>query len=43
MIICVKSYNLRNSKCEKSLGIKINHKPNFNTHIDQICKKTGQK
>ena len=41
--ICVDNYNIKNSKCEKRLGIKIDNKLNFNTHVDEICKKAGQK
>ena len=31
---CVKSYNTKSSRFEKSLGIKIDNKLNFNNHID---------
>ena len=41
--ICVDNYNIKSSKCEKHLGIKIDNKLNFNTHVDEICKKAGQK
>ena len=41
--ICVDIYNIKSSKCEKLLGIKIDNKLNFNTHVDEICKKAGQK
>ena len=41
--ICVNNYNIENSKCEKLLGIKIDNKLNFNTDVDEICKKAGQK
>ena len=41
--ICVDNYNIKSSKCEKRLGIKIDNKLNFNTHVDEICKKAGQK
>ena len=34
---------IKRSKCEKRLGIKIDNKLNFNTHVDEICKKAGQK
>lgn len=30
-------------KYEKILGIKIDHKLNFNSQIDEICIKSGQK
>ena len=41
--IYVENYNIKSSKCEKLLGIKIDKKLNFNNHIDEICKKPGQK
>ena len=43
MSICVNNRNLTNNKCENLLGIKIDHKLNFNTHIDEICTKAGQR
>ena len=30
-------------KCEKLLAIEIDHKLNFSVHVDDICKKAGQK
>ena len=36
--ICVDNYNIKSSKCEKLLDIKIDNKFNFNTHVDEICK-----
>ena len=42
-VINAENNQITNSKCEKSLGIKIDHKLTFNAHIDEICKKTGQK
>ena len=41
--ICVDNYNIKSSKSEKFLGIKIDSKLNFNTHVDEICMKEGQK
>ena len=41
--IYVDNYNIKSSKCEKLLGIKIDTKLNFNTHVDEKCKKAGQK
>ena len=41
--ICVDNHNVESSKCEKLLGIKIDNKLNFNTHVNVICKKAGQK
>ena len=43
MSICGDNYNIKNSKCEKLLGIRIDNKLNFNTYVDVICKKAGQK
>ena len=37
--ICVENYNIKSSKGEKLLGIKTDKKLNFNSDIDQICKK----
>ena len=34
---------IKNSKCRKLLGIKFDNKLTFKTHIDDICKKAGQK
>ena len=41
--ITVDNYDIKSSKCEKRVGIKIDSKLNFNTHVDKICKKPGQK
>ena len=41
--ICVDNYNIKSSKCEKHLGNKIDNKLNFDTHVDEICTKAGQK
>ena len=41
--ICVDNYNIKSSNCEKLLGIEIDNKLNFNTYVDEICKKSGQK
>ena len=34
---------INNSKCEKLLGIKIDHKLSFDDHIGNMCKKAGVK
>ena len=34
---------VKNSLPEKSLGIEIDNKLTFETHVDYICKKAGQK
>ena len=43
--ICVykNNCNIKHSKCEKLLSLKIDNKLSFNTHIDEICKTEGQK
>ena len=41
--IYVDNYNIKGSNCEKRLDIKIDGKLNFNTLVDEICKKVGQK
>ena len=43
MSTCVNNYNITNSKFEKQLSIEIDQKPNFNTYVDEICKKPGQR
>ena len=42
-MINVENNQITNGKCEKLLGIKIDHKLTFNAHIEEICKKAGQK
>ena len=42
-MINVENNQIINSKCEKLLEIKIDHKLTFSAHIDEICKKAGQK
>ena len=41
--ICVDNYNIKSSKYEKHVRIIIDSKLTFNTHVDEICKKAGQK
>ena len=41
--ICVDNCDIKSSKCEKRFGIKIDNKLNFNTHVEEIWKKAGQK
>ena len=36
-IICVNNYNIANRQFGKLLIVNINHKLNFNTHIDEAC------
>lgn len=42
-VVNVENNSIKNSKCEKLLGVKIDCKLIFNSCIDKICKKTGQK
>ena len=35
--------DISNSKCEKLLGIKIDSKLMFDSHVKSLCKKTSQK
>ena len=39
--IYVNNYNKTNSKCEKLLDNKTDHKLNFITHVDKMSKKAG--
>ena len=32
-----------NGKCEKLLGVKVDHELNFNEHVLSLCKKASQK
>ena len=41
--ICIDNSIIMSSKCEKQLGVKIDLKVTFNAHINDICKKAGQK
>ena len=41
--ICIDNKIIKNRKCEKLLGVKINQKLNINDHIKDMFKKTGQK
>ena len=38
-----RSYNIKNNKCEKLLGIKIYNKLNFDNNIGKVSKKAVQK
>ena len=41
---CVDNYNIiKGSKCKKLLGIKIDNKLNFISHINEVWKKVEQK
>ena len=43
LLVNVENNQITNSKYEKLLGIRIDHKLTFNALIDEICKKAGQK
>ena len=43
IVVNVENNPIKNSKCEKILGVKIDYKLTFNSHIDKIYKKAGQK
>ena len=35
--------SIKNSNCEKLLGVKIDSDMSFNTHLNDICNKASQK
>ena len=37
--IRVANFDIKNSHCEKLLGVKFNHKLTFNSHSSDLCKK----
>ena len=41
--LTIENQIIKNSKFEKLLGIKLDSKLNFNSHIYDICQKAGQK
>ena len=41
--IIVDEYAIKNSKCEKRLGIKIDHKLSFDDYVAELCKKASRK
>ena len=41
--LTIENQIIKNSKFEKLLGIKLDSKLNFNSHIHDICQKAGQK
>ena len=38
----IENQKMKNSKLEELLGIKLDSKLNFNSHIHDICQKPGQ-
>ena len=43
ILVNVENNPIKNSKCGKLLGVKIDYKLTFNSHIDKISKKARQK
>ena len=41
--LTIENQKIKNCKFEKLLGIQLDSKLNFNSHIHNICQKTGQK
>ena len=41
--IRVENFDIKNSDCEKPLGVKIDQKLTFNSHISDLCKKASKK
>ena len=39
----VSKYDIKNSECEKLLGVKFANKLTFEEHITDICRKAGRK
>ena len=39
----IENFHIYNSKCEKLLGVKFDHKLTFDDHISELCKKASQK
>ena len=43
IVVNLENKPIKNSTCEKLQDVKIDYKLTFNSHIDEICKKAGQK
>ena len=39
----IDNFDIRNSKCEKLLGVKFDHKLTFDEHISELCKNASRK
>ena len=39
----VSEYDIKNSECEKLLGVKFDNKLTFEKHITDICRKANRK
>ena len=40
--IKIGNFDVTNSKCEKLLGVRFDHKFSFNDHISELCKKASR-
>ena len=43
VIISVSEYDIKNSECEKLLGVKFGNKLTFEKHVTDICIKASRK
>ena len=43
MKVMIENQSISNGACEKMLGINFDNKLNFNSHVNKICRKAGQK
>ena len=43
VIVTVSEYGIRNSECEKLLGVKFNNNLTFEKHVSDICRKASRK
>ena len=41
--IMIENEQIRNSSCEKLLGVFFDNKLTFQSHLDNICKKASQR
>ena len=41
--IKIGNFDVTNSKCEKLLGVRFDHKLSFDDHISELCKKASRK
>ena len=41
--IKIENFDITNSKSEKVLGVKFDHKLSFDDHISELCKKASRK
>ena len=43
VIVTVSEYGIRNSECEKLLGVKFSNNLTFEKHVSDICRKASRK